>query len=58
MTLLNIGFTGTILYLFLRTGSEPTTLIAAWFVSGKGELRLLAGITETKMKEGEPENEY
>ena len=46
--LLNTGFTGAVLYLFLRTGSEPTVLIAAWFAFTTGELWLLAGITKAK----------
>lgn len=53
--LLNTGFTGAVLYLFLRVGHEPTALIAAWFAFTTGELWLLAGITKTKemLKGGE-----
>lgn len=50
--LLNVAFTGAVLYVFLRTGNEPTTLIAAWFTFTTGELWLLSGITKTKVKEG------
>jgi hypothetical protein len=50
---LNIGFTGAVLYLFLRTGSEPTALIAAWFAFTTGELWLLAGIRKAKIQGGE-----
>lgn len=46
--LLNVVFTGAILFLFLRVGSEPTTLIVAWFAFTTGELWLLAGITKKK----------
>ena len=53
--LLNTGFTGAVLFLFLRTGSEPTVLIAAWFAFTTGELWLLAGITKAKQK-GEKNN--
>ncbi|NLE06857.1 MAG: hypothetical protein GX638_18925 [Crenarchaeota archaeon] len=49
--LLNTGFTGAVLYLFLRTGSEPTVLIGCWFAFTTGELWLLSGITKTKVKQ-------
>ena len=48
--LLNTGFTGAVLYLFLRVGHEPTALIAAWFAFTTGELWLLAGITREKVR--------
>lgn len=51
--LLNTGFAGAVLYAFLRVGSEPTTLIAAWFAFTTGELWLLAGITREKVRTGE-----
>jgi hypothetical protein len=47
--LLNAGFTAATLYTFLRVGSEPTTLIAAWFGFTTGELWLLAGIRKKKL---------
>lgn len=50
--LLNVGFTGAVLYLFLRTGSEPTALIGCWFAFTTGELWMLSGITKTKVKQG------
>lgn len=50
--LLNTGFTGAVLYLFLRTGGEPTVLIGCWFAFTTGELWLLAGITKSKLKGG------
>jgi len=46
--LLNTGFTIGTLYTFLRVGSEPSTLIAAWFAFTTGELWLLAGIRKAK----------
>ena len=46
---LNVSFTGVVLYLFLRTGNEPTALIAAWFAFTTGELWMLSGITKTKV---------
>ena len=48
--LLNVGFTGAILYLFLRTGNEPSTLIGCWFGFTTVELWTLAGITREKVK--------
>ena len=48
--LLNTGFAGAVLYTFLRVGSEPTALIAAWFAFTTGELWLLSGITREKVK--------
>jgi len=51
--LLNVGFTGIVLYLFMRTGHEPTALIAAWFAFTTGELWLLAGIRKKKMEGSE-----
>ena len=50
--LLNTGFTVAVLYLFLRTGNEPTALIAAWFAFTTVELWTLASIKKKKM-EGE-----
>jgi len=51
-----------VLYLFMRTGHEPTALIAAWFAFTTGELWLLAGIRKKKMEGGEADedsrNEY
>ena len=49
---LNVTFTGVVLYLFLRTGNEPSTLIGCWFAFTTGELWLLSGITKTKVKNG------
>ena len=48
--LLNVTFTGAVLYLFLRTGNEPTALIAAWFAFTTGELWMLSGITKAKVE--------
>jgi len=47
---LNTGFTGAVLYVFFRIGSEPTALIAAWFAFTTGELWMLAGIRKAKLK--------
>ena len=48
--LLNTGFAGAVLYAFLRVGSEPTALVAAWFAFTTGELWLLSGITREKVR--------
>jgi hypothetical protein len=55
--LLNTGFTISVLYAFLRVGSEPTALIAAWFAFTTGELWMLAGIKKSKIKQ-EDNNDY
>ena len=47
--LLNTGFAGAVLYAFLRVGSEPTALVAAWFGFTTVELWTLAGITKAKV---------
>lgn len=52
VVLLNTGFTAAVLYTFLKVGSEPTTLIAAWFAFTTGELWFLSGITKSKLREG------
>ena len=48
--LLNTGFAGAVLFTFLRVGSEPTALVAAWFAFTTGELWLLSGITREKVR--------
>ncbi len=50
---LNIIFTTAVLYVFLKVGSEPTALIAAWFAFTTGELWLLANIKKEKVKRGD-----
>ena len=49
VVLLNAVFAGAVLYLFLRTGSEPSTLIGCWFGFTTAELWALSGITKTKI---------
>lgn len=46
---LNITFTVTVLFLFYRTGSEPSTLIGAWFSFTTVELWSLARIKKKKI---------
>lgn len=52
---LNVIFTGIVLSVFLRTSSEPSSLIVAWFSFTTVELWSLAGI---KKAEKRKENDY
>lgn len=54
--LLNVAFTAAVLYVYLQVGSEPSTLVGAWFTFTTGELWMLASIKKKKVKESE--NEY
>ena len=47
---LNIIFTASIVYVYLRIGSEPTTLIMSWFAFTTGELWLMASIKKKEIK--------
>ena len=47
---LNAAFSAAVFYCFLKVGSEPTTLITAWFAFTTGELWMLAGIRKAKLK--------
>ena len=57
VVLMNIIFTGAVLYVFLATGNEPVALVGAWFAFTTGELWMLSSIKKTKVKKGENENE-
>lgn len=50
VVILNILFTMAVLYLFLKIGSEPVTLIGCWFAFTTGELWMLSSIKKTKVK--------
>jgi hypothetical protein len=50
VVILNILFTISVLYVFLRVGSEPVTLIGCWFAFTTGELWMLSSIKKTKVK--------
>lgn len=52
---LNSIFTVGVLYVFLKTGSEPGVLVGAWFAFTTGELWALAKIKCTKTKEKKDE---
>lgn len=51
--LLNVAFTLGIFYLFLKVGSEPTTLIGSWFAFTTVELWSLSKIKRKKLEEGD-----
>jgi len=55
---LNALFTGAVLFVFLRVGSEPTALVAAWFSFTTVELWTLAGITKAKVTQGGGEGQW
>jgi hypothetical protein len=46
----NVVFTAAVLYIFMKTYVEPTTLIVSWFAFTTGELGALAGIKIKKSK--------
>lgn len=48
--LINIIFTIAVLWIFLKTSSEPSALITAWFAFTTGELWFLSGIKKAKIK--------
>lgn len=50
--LLNTAFAFSALYVFLKTSSEPSTLIVTWFGFTTGELWLLKDIKKSKIKGG------
>lgn len=51
--LLNVLFTIGALYVFLKVGSEPMTLIGCWFAFTTGELWLLATIKKKEIDNDE-----
>ena len=51
--LLNVIFTVGVLLIFMRTSSEPTSLVVAWFSFTTVELWSLAGIKKAKEKKEE-----
>jgi hypothetical protein len=56
VVLLNTIFTAAVLYVFLKVGSEPVTLIGAWFAFTTGELWMLSSIKKTKVNQKEGVN--
>lgn len=51
--ILNIIFTAAVLYVFLRIGNEPITLIGCWFAFTTGELWMLSSIKKSEVKSKE-----
>ncbi len=56
--LLNVLFTTGVLYIFLKVGSEPMTLIGCWFAFTTGELWLLATIKKKEIDNDEYRDNY
>lgn len=50
---LNILFGVSVLYVFLKTGSEPTALTGCWFAFTTGELWMLSSIKKTDNRKDE-----
>ncbi len=57
VVLMNIIFTSAVLYVFLKTASEPVALVGAWFAFTTGELWMLSSIKKEKVKKGDNEDE-
>ena len=57
VVILNILFTAAVLSIFMLTGSEPITLIGAWFAFTTGELWMLSSIKKSKVKKDGENNE-
>lgn len=51
VVLLNAAFTVAVLFVFYRVGTEPTTLITAWFGFTTVELWALAGIKKREIEQ-------
>jgi len=54
---LNILFTLAVLYVFLKTGSEPTVLVGCWFSFTVTQLWALAFIKKHKIKAAQKDEE-
>lgn len=54
---INIIFAALVLWVFLKTGSEPSTLVTVWFGFTTVELWELGKIKRTKTKKQEDEEE-
>ena len=47
---LNVAFAAAVLYVFLRTGAEPTALVVAFFSFTVGELFALAFLKKKELE--------
>ena len=52
---LNVLFAAAVVYAFLKTGNEPSTLIVSWFAFTTGELLMMSSIKKVKEKKGKGE---
>ncbi len=52
---LNVFFTVAVLFIFYKVGTEPTTLIAAWFGFTTVEIWALAGIKKREIEQNDRE---
>lgn len=57
VVVMNIIFIVAVLYVFLKTSSEPVALVGAWFAFTTGELWMLSSIKKEKVKKGDNEDE-
>lgn len=55
--LLNIAFTIAVLFIFYKTGFEPSVLIGAWFAFTTTELWALASIKKAEVSRRELEGD-
>lgn len=55
--IVNVIFTASVLYVFLKTSSEPTALIASWFAFTTVEVWQLATIKKSKVKKDSGKDE-
>lgn len=58
VVMLNTIFTAAVLYVFLKVGSEPMTLITAWFGFTTGELWMLSSIKKSKVRKEDDNEQY
>ncbi len=54
--IMNIIFTAAVLYVFVKVGNEPMTLIGCWFAFTTGELWMLSNIKKSKVNKKDGEN--
>lgn len=55
--IVNVIFTASVLYVFLKTSSEPTVLIGSWFAFTTVEVWQLATIKKSKVKKDSGKDE-
>jgi hydrogenase-4 membrane subunit HyfE len=58
IVIMNIWFTVAVLSVFAKTGSEPVTLVTAFFAFTTGELWLMASIKKTKVSKIQRSDKY